>query len=577
MSSSTSLRCTVKKPQPALETNKDSHAPTITTSHQVMFPIMKMDMTTVEGRKLEKSEEHEEINVAYTDRNMEHRKEEFKKKLVTTSHQVCDMDTVKTAVKRPGSVLEANETPHTFRTSPLEKSPQLPENADPSPIILAVRSLNPTKLKLTSVQDQDDLTATMAPQYMEKVHKGDSSDYEPKMEKNPSYKLEMMMGSARKRKHEVLAENEEINELPTVRDTTMDTSAHGDSALSDNDEYEPRGQQTSLDDVPPLTTQVQTCHHIIDMEDAKMTSCPHKMNLEAEHSAQIITQTPEAPEAHNKKENRSLGGQTETNQNTSDDRNKRLNLPKGRNDKEDSVPNENRPSADDDKSEDNDKAAPKDHDMRRCDYRHRKELNEGVDDAKKHDEERTQPISPSTPMSQDHYSSHSNSVCSYPATSSMEITCPPTGRNLAHVKANTPRGGTTTLWDEDDHLREKLVTEMDLLQQQAIMDKKQIREEIFEMKNRIMWLEDRAMKQPVGSPENEETLSTPTSSQGHQRVFLQPPADSNNIKFPNPVPSQQTVWEIWSRSRQEQLHPTSASVPDDSDLLWGNSFSTDGS
>ena len=59
MSSSTNLRCTVKKPQPALETNKDSHAPTITTSHQVMFPIMKMDMTTVEGRKLEKSEEHE--------------------------------------------------------------------------------------------------------------------------------------------------------------------------------------------------------------------------------------------------------------------------------------------------------------------------------------------------------------------------------------------------------------------------------------------------------------------------------------------------------------------------------------
>ena len=102
----------------------------------------------------------------------------------------------------------------------------------------------------------------------------------------------MNVKSARKRKYEVLAENEEIDELPTVGDATMDTSAHGDSALSDNDEYEPQEQQTSLDDVPQLTTQVQTCHHTVDEEDAKMTSCPHKMSLEAEHSPQIITQPP---------------------------------------------------------------------------------------------------------------------------------------------------------------------------------------------------------------------------------------------------------------------------------------------
>jgi hypothetical protein len=100
------------------------------------------------------------------------------------------------------------------------------------------------------------------------------------------------------------------------------------------------------------------------------------------------------------------------------------------------------------------------------------------------------------------------------------------------------------------------------------MDKREVWVEIFKMKNRIKWLEDRAMKQKVGPTElTEETLSTPTSSQGHQRVFLQPPANSNNIKLPSlhPVPSQQTVWEIWNKSRHEQLHRTNASVPDDSE------------
>ena len=134
--------------------------------------------------------------------------------------------------------------------------------------------------------------------------------------------------------------------------------------------------------------------------------------------------------------------------------------------------------------------------------------------------------------------------------------------------ASTPRGSTNAPWNKDDNLREMLVTQMDLLQQQAVMDKRQVWEVIFKMKNRIKWLEDRAMKRQVGPTElTEETLSTPTSSQGHQRVFLQPPANSNNSKLPSlhPVPSQQTVWEIWNRSRHEQLHPTSASVPDDSE------------
>jgi hypothetical protein len=110
----------------------------------------------------------------------------------------------------------------------------------------------------------------------------------------------------------------------------------------------------------------------------------------------------------------------------------------------------------------------------------------------------------------------------------------------------TCRAGTTTL-------KEMLVAQLDLLKQQAAMDKKQIRGEFVELKNRIKWLE-----QQIGPTEpDEETLSTPTSLQRHQRVFLQPPRqDPNNIMIPSlhPVLSQQNVWEKWNRSRHEQLH-----------------------
>ena len=85
-----------------------------------MFPITEIKMTTMEGRKFEKSKEHEEINVTDTDRNMENRKEETKKKLVITRHQECNINEVETAVKRPGSTFEAHETPHTLTTSPPE-------------------------------------------------------------------------------------------------------------------------------------------------------------------------------------------------------------------------------------------------------------------------------------------------------------------------------------------------------------------------------------------------------------------------------------------------------------------------
>ena len=86
-----------------------------------------------------------------------------------------------------------------------------------------------------------------------------------------------------------------------------------------------------------------------------MTSCPHKMNLEAEHSPQFITRQPEAPDAPNKEKNRSLKKRNEMTQNTSDETEKGINIPKekmnvGRNDDEEFAPNENKLPGDDDKA-----------------------------------------------------------------------------------------------------------------------------------------------------------------------------------------------------------------------------------
>ena len=76
--------------------------------------------------------------------------------------------------------------------------------------------------------------------------------------------------------------------------------------------------------------------------------------------------------------------------------------------------------------------------------------------------------------------------------SSMESTCPPSGRDHVHEYARTPCGSTNAPLNKDGHLKEMLATQMDMLQQQAIMDKRQVWGEIFKMKNRIQRLEDRA-------------------------------------------------------------------------------------
>jgi hypothetical protein len=157
--------------------------------------------------------------------------------------------------------------------------------------------------------------------------------------------------------------------------------------------------------------------------------------------------------------------------------------------------------------------------------------------------------SSSIPLPRDHYTTQVNAAGSYPDASSMEATCPPTTENFEHMCASVPCVNTTTLLDEDVHLKEMMVAQLDLLQQQAAMDRKDTQEELFELKNRIKWLEDRALGQQVGPREpTEETLSTTISSQRHHSVFFQPLRQDHNN---NMIPSQQNIWEMWNRSQQQ--------------------------
>ena len=108
------------------------------------------------------------------------------------------------------------------------------------------------------------------------------------MEKVPSYELTMGVRTVKKRK------TGEIDEIPIDRDAIMGNFTHGDSALDDNVKYEPREHQTSLSDVPQLTTQAQPNPHTDDEEDAKMTSHPTTQSP--------VEQWPtEAPEVSNTK------------------------------------------------------------------------------------------------------------------------------------------------------------------------------------------------------------------------------------------------------------------------------------
>jgi hypothetical protein len=67
---------------------------------------------------------------------------------------------------------------------------------------------------------------------MEKVYKDDSSDSEYMVEKVPSYKLKMGVRTVKKRKHEVLGETGEIDEVPTDRALSWITPPTGTLPLA---------------------------------------------------------------------------------------------------------------------------------------------------------------------------------------------------------------------------------------------------------------------------------------------------------------------------------------------------------
>jgi hypothetical protein len=166
MTSKPDIRCTVKKPQSAPEINEDLCVLATNTSHQAKSPMREMNMAMVEERKFEKSEEHKEIDVTHIDRNMQNEKEEAKQKLVTNRRQECGLDKIRTTVKRPRSAFDGHKDPHTLTTSPPEEPlKNTAEDVTPSQIHQQVRSSNPTKLKLSSVKDQEDLTGKLAPSF----------------------------------------------------------------------------------------------------------------------------------------------------------------------------------------------------------------------------------------------------------------------------------------------------------------------------------------------------------------------------------------------------------------------------
>jgi hypothetical protein len=165
------------------------------------------------------------------------------------------------------------------------------------------------------------------------------------------------------------------------------------------------------------------------------------------------------------------------------------------------------------------------------------------------------PISPSIPPSQDYYTFYLTSACSSPDTSSMKAACPPTTRDFEHMYASLSCVDTTALMAENVHLKEMLVTQLDLIQQQVNMSERQFLEEFLVLNNRIKKLEDMALKQqkeltgvsgfeldPTNGPTEpaEEVPSTPTPSQElqkQQRFWLPPPRqDPNKIMVEYNIP-----------------------------------------
>ena len=63
--------------------------------------------------------------------------------------------------------------------------------------------------------------------------------------------------------------------------------------------------------------------------------------------------------------------------------------------------------------------------------------------------------------------SYLTSTCSSPDTASLETTCPPDTRDFDHMYASLSKVDPNVLMAENVHLREMLVSQLDLIQQQV--------------------------------------------------------------------------------------------------------------
>ena len=485
MTSNTDIRCTVKTPSSALKTVEDLHETAANTSHQAMSPITEMDPAMVETKESENTkgqEEIEEINMIHADRNMQHREEEPIKKLGTTSSQMCDINKGRYDAKRHRPAFNAHENTHTY----------------------------------------------------------------------------------------------------------MGISTHGDSAIDDNIKFELQDHRASLGAVPQITAQVQTGPHTKEVEeDAELTDCACDVDLEAVQFSQLTTrqqvkQCPKgAPGVSDKKRNRSQEGPAKTDQNTSDEKHRRIKIHEnkmndGRDGENELDPNEDthkvmtvrevriiyKPDIEgadegfykdpnDDHTEQHgnsmnvplrvDTAFEEPESGRRyeepTDEVDSAECQEGASAHAHRYRLTNQDIETTLLIAQDDYDEdtdnmpqmklfssstvppkdHDDVACSKPNTSSMEATRTPRTRNADHVYANMPRVDTSTV--------------LDMVLQQAARDKKQIQQEIFQLKNRVKWLEKRKLEQQVGPS---MSSSTPNYSQKHQGVsHQQRRPEPDNIMSPS--------------------------------------------
>jgi hypothetical protein len=179
-----------------------------------------------------------------------------------------------------------------------------------------------------------------------------------------------------------------------------------------------------------------------------------------------------------------------------------------------------------------------------------------VDNTEAHDGDYTTTMLHMKPVtSSSNRSSNSNSACFHLDTPSMKVTCPTTTRNIDHVHTNLPQVTTTALLNEDIHLKEMLGAQLDLIQEQTAMDKRQFLNELLLLKDRIKWLEDKALKLHDGPKEpSDESLPSPNSSrepQRHQKFFLPwPRQDPNKIMVECSIP-ESVVDVLLVRAKQQ--------------------------